>query len=290
MNELERCLALGATGLVGQTFMVEAASRFGEVVGAARQGADLTVDLCDATALCQILERQKPNLVVNVAALTTFDVCERDPSLAYLLNARAVAIMAEYCTREDILLLQISTDQFYTGDSYALHDEEAPVRLINEYARSKYAGEQHACVAPKSLVIRTNVTGWRRWKDRPTFIEWTIDLLNKGERITAFDDYFTSTIDSSSLARAAINLSLDGYRGLFNVACREVSSKKTFITQLAKKLGFGVTNIVEGSVGLLGTNRAESCGLAVSKAERALGYRLPDAGQVIDVLLAGAVP
>ena len=63
-----------------------------------------------------------------------------------------------------------------------------------------------------------------------------------------------------------------------------------FITLLAKKLGLDDANIVGGSVGSLGTNRAESCGLAVSKAERALGYRLPDGGQVIDALLAGAVP
>ena len=198
--------------------------------------------------------------------------------------------MAEYCTRTDTSLLQISTDHFYTGDNDALHDEEAPVRLVNEYARSKYAGEQHARIAPKSLVIRTNVTGWRWWKGRPTFFEWAIDSLNRGERITAFEDYFTSTIDSNSLARAAINLSLGGYHGLFNVACREVSSKMMFITLLAKKLGFGDADIVEGSVRSLGANRAESCGLAVGKAERALGYHLPDCGQVIDALLAEAAP
>ncbi len=95
MNTSERCLVLGATGLVGQTMMVEATSRFGEVMGVARHGAAFTIDLCDATALRQILEVQKPHLVVNAAALTDLAACERDPSQAYLLNARAVAIMAE---------------------------------------------------------------------------------------------------------------------------------------------------------------------------------------------------
>ena len=276
--------------MVGQAFMVEAAARFGEVMGAARHSADLAVDLCDVTALRQVLESQQPHLIVNAAALTAFEVCERNPSLAYLLNARAVAIMAEYCTHADASLLQISTDHYYTGDADVMHDEEASVRLINEYAGSKYAGEQLACVAMKSLVVRTNVTGWRRWKDRPTFIEWAIDALKRGERIIAFNDYFTSTIDSKSLARAALNLYDAGYYGLFNVACSEVSSKMTFITQLALKLGFSAADIVEGSVRSLETNRAESCGLAVGKAERALGYRLPDCGQVIDALLVGQAP
>jgi dTDP-4-dehydrorhamnose reductase len=288
--QANRCLILGATGMVGQALMAEAPNRFGRVIGAARRGAEESIDLCDAAALRRALDHSKPDLVVNAAALTAFDACERDPALAGLLNGRGVMVLAEYCAAAEAKLIQISTDQFFSGDGDAAHDEAAPVHLLNEYARSKYAGEQNALAAPTALVVRTNVTGWRHWRDQPTFLEWAIGMLKSGEKITAFGDYYTSTIDSRALARAAFDLSHGGHSGLFNVACREVSSKAAFISDLAARMGFGAAEIEVGSVRSLGTNRAESCGLAVGKAERALGYRLPDREQVIDALLAGVTP
>jgi dTDP-4-dehydrorhamnose reductase len=287
MSQANRCLILGATGMVGQALMAEAQGRFGRVSGAARHGADQCIDLCDGIELRRSLDQLKPDLVVNAAALTAFDACEQDPVLADLLNGRSVAILAKYCADADAKLVQISTDQYYTGDGDAHHDEEANVHMLNAYGRSKYAGEQNALAAPKSLVVRTNVTGWRHWPDRPTFLEWAVDMLKAGRKITAFGDYYTSTMDSRALARAVFDLSQARHDGLFNVACREVSSKMTFISHLATCLGLGNAYIELGSVRSLGNKRAESCGLAVGKAEAALGYRLPDRAQVIDALLAG---
>lgn len=286
MSQLKHCLILGATGMVGQALMTEAQGRFGEVSGAARRDAEWHVDFCDPASLRHVLNSCESDLVVNAVALTAFDACEKDPVLARALNADSVTIIAEYCKASGAELVQISTDQFYVGDREALHDEQAPVHLLNEYARSKYAGEKNALAIPNALVVRTNVTGWRHWQGRPSFIEWAISALRSGEKITAFEDYYTSTIDSGALARSVFDLSQAGHKGVFNVACREVSSKSVFIFRLASRLGVPDANIVIGSVVSLGTNRAESCGLAVNKAEQALGYLLPNSEQVFDALLA----
>jgi dTDP-4-dehydrorhamnose reductase len=274
--------------MVGQALMAEASGRFKVVTGAARHGSDQSVDMSDEAALRHTLCQVRPDLVVNAAALTAFDTCERDPALADLLNGYSVAVLAKYCTETEARLVQISTDHFYTGDGDALHDEEAPVQLLNEYGRSKHAGEQNALAGSNSLVVRTNVTGWRHWPNRPTFLEWAVGRLKSGDKITAFGDYFTSTMDSGTLARAVFDLSQAGHCGLFNIACREVSSKADFISGLAAHLGLGDGGIEIGSVQSLTTKRAESCGLAVGKAERALGYHLPDRAQVVEALLAGS--
>jgi len=288
MGQANRCVILGATGMVGQALMAEARGRFKLVTGAARHCADQSIDMSDEAALRHTLRQLHPDLVVNAAALTAFDTCEREPALADLLNGHSVAVLAKHCAETGAKLVQISTDHFYTGDGDALHDEEAPVQLLNAYGRSKYAGEQNALATPNSLVVRTNVTGLRHWPDRPTFFEWVLGKLKSGDKITAFDDYFTSTIDSGTLARAVFDLSQSRHSGLFNVACREVSSKATFIAGLAARMGLGDAGIEIGSVQSLDTKRAESCGLAVGKAERALGYHLPDRTQVIEALLAGS--
>ncbi len=63
--------------------------------------------------------------------------------------------------------MQISTDHYFCGQGDLKHDESAPVTLLNEYARTKYAGEAFALTNPEACVIRTNVVGFRGWEVRP---------------------------------------------------------------------------------------------------------------------------
>jgi dTDP-4-dehydrorhamnose reductase len=280
-----RILLVGATGLLGQALDREAQARGHAVLGAARKGAAYTVDLVDAAATGALIEKTAPDLVINAAAMTDLDQCERELDAAHRVNAEAVGVMAQACARPGISLVQVSADHFFTGDRDRLHDETAPVHLVNEYARSKFAGEALAMTAPKALVVRTNVTGLRGWP-RPTFFEWAVDALRHRKPMVLFGDYFTSTIDADSLARAILDLVDRKATGLINVAAREVASKRQFMEALALAMGIKLDWAVEGSVRSLSVHRAESLGLDVSRAESVLGYQLPDLRTVITRLVA----
>ena len=217
--------------------------------------------------------------------MTDLDRCERELDAAHRVNAEAVGVMAQACARPGISLVQVSADHFFTGDRDRLHDETAPVHLVNEYARSKFAGEALAMAAPKALVVRTNVTGLRGWP-RPTFFEWAVDALRHRKPMVLFGDYFTSTIDTGSLARAILDLVDRKASGLINVAAREVASKRQFMEALAQVMGMKLDWAAEGSVRSLSVRRAESLGLDVSRAESLLGYQLPDFRTVIERLVA----
>ncbi|MGH7088111.1 MAG: sugar nucleotide-binding protein, partial [Stellaceae bacterium] len=154
-------LVFGATGMVGQAVVREARCRGMRVEGAARAGADHTVDLAEPDCVTALLERLRPNLVINAAAMSGIEGCERAPTLAARVNARAVAPMSRYCRAGSLPFVQVSTDHFYSGDGTRKHGEEEPVLLLNQYARTKYAAEIFACEAPGALVLRTNVTGLR---------------------------------------------------------------------------------------------------------------------------------
>ena len=275
-----RWLILGATGLFGQAAMHEAERRNIEAVGAARTNADVEFDISDAQAVRKTLRDLRPDVVLNAAALIEIAACEADPELARRINAEAVDTLAAAAESLNARFVQISTDHYWTGDGARLHDEDAPVTLLNEYAKSKYAGELAALKYRDSLVVRTNVTGFRGWSDRPTFAEWCMDVIEEDRPVTLFTDFYTSTIDASGLARAVFDLVEDGAVGLFHVASNEVLSKADFIRGLAKTAGRPLTLAREGSVAGLVPARAESLGLDVSKAEKALGYELPGASEV----------
>lgn len=278
-------LILGGTGMLGQALLREARGRGLTALGAAREGADLSCDLTDPAALERLFEAYGPKTVINAAALTDLNRCEAEPGAAYAVNGRAAGVTAELCRRAGARLVQVSTDHYFTGDGRALHDERSPVRLLNEYARSKYVGEALASTLPGSLVLRTNIAGWRGWAGRPTFVEWLFAAVEQDAALTLFDDYFTSTLDCASFARACLDLLDAGASGLLNLASSEASSKLEFAEALARRLGKVLTRCTAGSVRELTPRRAESLGLDVRAAENILGYRFPGLDQVIDALV-----
>ena len=280
MALMGRWLILGATGLFGQAAMQEAKRRGIEALGAARTSADIDLDITDAKAVWKTLHDFRPEVVLNSAALIEIGACEADPELAHRVNADAVEALAAATESLNTRFVQISTDHYWTGDGAQQHDEDAPVSLVNEYAKSKYAGELAALKYKGSLVVRTNVTGFRGWTDRPTFAEWCMDVIEEDRPVTLFTDFYTSTIDAPGLARAVFDLVERGATGLFHVASSEVLSKAEFIRGLAEVAGRPLTLAREGSVAGLVPRRAESLGLDVDKAEKALGYELPGASEV----------
>lgn len=271
--------------MLGQSLLAEAGGRGLRVAGAARSGASHSCDLTDESAVGALVTALKPRLVVNAAALTDLNGCEVDPGLAYRVNGRAVAILAEACRAAGSRLLQISTDHFFSGDGDGRHDESAPIRLVNEYARSKFAGEAFALTLPGALVLRTNITGFRGWEGRPTFAEWLIGAVERDEAMTLFDDFWTSTMDARAFARAALDLADLGAAGLLNVASRSVATKRMFAESLARAMKLTLTRSRPGSVSALPVPRAESAGLDVKAAEAILGRPLPDLDEVVAALV-----
>jgi dTDP-4-dehydrorhamnose reductase len=248
-------------------------------LGAARNGADIALDSTEREAVNRAMRDVAPQLVVNCAAMVSLDGCEADPGAAYAVNARSVSFLAEACRETGAKLVQISTDHYYTGDGSALHDEAAPVRLVNEYARTKFAGEAFALTAPGALVVRTNITGFRG-HGGPTFAEWLISAMMNHEPMTLFTDFFTSTLDCDACAEAVLDLAAMNAEGVVNVAARAATNKRDFALALADELGITLDRAAEGSVSALGTARAESLGLDVSLAESLLGRSLPGLKQV----------
>jgi len=279
-------LVIGATGLLGQALLSETRHRHIDAVGAARHGADMALDITDSAQISEVFSKARPSVVFNAAAMTDISMCESRVTDAYDINARAVAFLADECRTSDAVLVHVSTDHFFTGDADAPHDEDAHVRLVNAYARTKYVGEGHALTWRRSLVVRTNFTGFRGWRDRPTFCEWALAALTEGRQITLFEDFHTSTIDVAELAVALLDLVEREATGLLNVASRDVSSKMTFVLALARALNLDPPRATPGSVRMLVPTRAESLGLDVSRAEACLGRPLPGLDMVVESLAA----
>lgn len=277
-------LVTGDTGLLGRALVDLCRRRGLVVIGASRNSRELACDIADDASVARLLDRARPAVVVNTAALTNIDRCDADPVSAWQINARAVAFLAHRCRERDARLVQISTDHYFVGSGPERHDENAPVTLVNEYARCKYAGEAFALANADSLVVRTNFTGRRGVPGEPTLLEWLFDAAVSRRPVTLFADVFVSTIDVGAAARGILDLVDRRVVGVVNLASREVFSKKTLLERVAVAIGHPLTAVKSGGVSGLRTRRATNLGLDVRRAEGLLNYRLPGLADVVTSL------
>lgn len=279
---MSKILLLGSTGLLGQALYKEAKKRNFEIIGVAHSNADINMDITDDVALSELIKVQNPDVVINTCAIVNHQICDNDKKLAYEVNARPSAILANLADELGFYYIFISTDGYYNGDNDAKHNPDDKIWLLNEYARTKFAGEKFALTNKNALVLRTNIVGFRGRKDQPTFLEWVINSLKSCSEMTLFDDYFTSSITVTQFSKALFDLLPKKPFGILNLASSEVSSKEKFIKEVASALDFDLSKAKTGSVKDLNTSkRADSLGLDVSKAENLLGYKLPDLKEVV---------
>lgn len=276
-------LVLGGTGLAGRAIAAAGRRRGLTVTTLARSG-DLAVDIRDLAALRRALEDANARIVVNAAAIVSAPACEENPADAWQVNARPAAIVAEHCRAAGRRTLHISTDHFYCGDGARRHAETDPIRLVNEYARSKYAAEAFALTQADALVLRTNFVGWPSPKGT-SFAEWAMSVVETNAAADLFQDQFVSSLDVWTLGEAVIDLALGEATGVVNLAASEVFSKAQFVETLARQAGRRITNTRRASVAEQSTVRADSLGLDVTRAERILGRALPGLEGVIANLI-----
>lgn len=280
-----RVLLCGSTGMLGQAIVKKFSKHDIKLFTLARKNADINMDLLDEKNLKEVLDKLEPDLIINTVAIVNLQFCEKNPTDAYMLNARPVAVFANYARSNNKYLVQISTDHYYSDRENILHDESSQVSLLNEYAKTKFAGECFALTAENSLVIRTNIVGFRGIETRPTFIEWALNSLKNKEDMQLFDNVYSSSIAVSQLSQILYDLVTRKAKGIFNIASRESVSKKDFILSLAHKFEFSsqytrvISYLPEEQL-----QRSTSMGLNVMKAERFLGYLMPDMEQVVNRL------
>ena len=140
-------------------------------------------------------------------------------------------------------------------------------------------------VNKNSLVVRTNIVGFRKKIGQRTFIEWVVDTLKNNEKIDVYDDFFTSSMHTVDFSKVLIGLFDYMPTGVVNIASSDVTSKKDFILGVSQKF-FGripeyrTISIKEHA----GVKRADSLGLDVRKIEDILGIKMPTLEETIDSL------
>ena len=120
--------------------------------------------------------------VINCAAFTDVDGAESDPAAAHAANAEGARNVAEAAER----VVYVSTDYVFDGTKKTPYVESDPVEPLQEYGRSKLAGERATAEAnPNHLIVRSS---WLFGARRRNFVETMLALGRERDELRVVDD------------------------------------------------------------------------------------------------------
>ncbi len=162
------------------------------------------LDITDAEAIEKFVADKGIDIIINAAAYTAVDKAEDEVELAYCLNRDAVHNLAEVARNHNCLLVHVSTDYIFSGESckpYMETDTPAPQSV---YGASKLAGEQAIMESGcRALVIRTS---WLYSEYGNNFVKTMLRLGTERESLNVVSDQIGGPTYAGDLAKIIFRL------------------------------------------------------------------------------------
>ena len=261
----------GANGLIGNT-LVQTAPQFapGWRVRALTR-ADF--DLLDFDAVEREFRKDKPQLVIHCAAITTVVDAQKNPDLAWRVNVDSTRLLAELAA--GIPFVFFSTDLVFDGrkGNYTETDAANPLHL---YGETKLAAEEVVLKNSRHLVVRTTINGGKSPSGKRSFNEQLrLSLQSAGQGMTLFTDEFRSPISAVETARAVWELAQKNCAGIYHVSGAEKLSRFQLGQLLVPRWPEVTAQIKSGSAkDFPGPPRALDTSLDIAKVQQVLSRPL----------------
>jgi dTDP-4-dehydrorhamnose reductase len=230
-----RIAIAGASGQLGSALRDAFAGR--ELVTPSH--AELAFE--DASAIARLLDKARPDVLINCTAFHNVDTCETEPENAFAINALAVDGAAEVCAARGVAFATISTDYVFDGTLGRAYREGDAVSPRTAYGASKAAGEfltrrhglRHYIVRTSGLfgTIGTSGKGY-------TLVERVLQQAERGEPTRMVADMTFSPSYAPHVAGALRELIDAGAFGTHHVTNGGACSWYEFVKTAFAKAGY----------------------------------------------------
>lgn len=235
----KRILLLGKNGQVGWELQ-RALAPLGQLLMHDRT----TCDLADKDALAHAIDMAAPDIIVNAAAFTAVDRAEKEPEIAYRINAEAVALMAKAAAERNALLVHYSTDYVFDGSKTASYIETDTPNPLSVYGNGKRQGEiaiaESGCM---HLIFRTS---WVFAARGSNFAKTMLRLASTQDKLRVVADQWGAPTSAELIADVtahALHNACAEQCGLYHLAASGETNwyeYASFVINCAAKLGAAI--------------------------------------------------
>jgi len=282
----KKILLTGSNGLLGQK-LVELISQNSdyELIATSRGENRLSnkigytyhsLDITDKDDVDQVMEKFKPEYVINSAAMTNVDQCETMKDECWQLNVRAVEYIAEACQKYKSFLLHVSTDFIFDGEN-GPYDEEAIPKPISYYGTSKLAAERIVMKTKIKWAIARTVLVYGIAEDmsRTNIVLWVKKSLEDKKTIQVVNDQWRSPTLAEDLATGCFLIIQKEAAGIYNISGSDFLSPYQMAIKTAEYFNLDQQYIVESDSKKFTqpAKRPPRTGFIIDKAIKDLGYK-----------------
>lgn len=281
-----KILLLGKSGQLGWELQRSLAP-LGEVIALNRLNQDgLCGDLTNLNGLRTTIATLQPDVIVNAAAYTAVDKAENELELVQLINVQAPKVLAQEASKIGAWLIHYSTDYVFDGSGNEPWNENDKAEPLNQYGKSKLAGEQaiqdSRC---KYLIFRTS---WVYGSKGNNFAKTMLRLATDRKTLDVIDDQVGAPTSAALLAdctahalRQAVNE--PNVSGLYHLAASGQTTWYNYAKFVIKQVQSGGRELAVAEINPISTSeyptpatRPHNSKLNTDKFYTTFGLMLPE--------------
>lgn len=162
------------------------------------------LDITNQSAVNHMVQKIRPNVIINAAAFTKVDLAESNEETAFSINTFGQRNLSVAAEKHGAKICYISTDYVFDGTGSTPYNEYDITNPVGIYGKSKLAGEE----VTKSMCSRYFIvrTAWVYGKYGNNFVHTMIRLGNEREQLGVVNDQKGSPTYTVDLARFIIDL------------------------------------------------------------------------------------
>ena len=199
------------------------------------------LDITEGDRIEPVLRSLAPAVVINAVAYNRVDDAEKNPEIAFAVNAIAAGRVARAATALGARVVHISTDNVFSGrDRRPYREDDLPMPL-SVYGASKLAGEQLVLAySPNALVARTSgLYGYTRCQNGGNFVGAVLRQAREGKPLQVAANMVSTPTYAVDLSLAILALVDQGAAGIVHVTNVGSCTRLEFACAILEQSGIG---------------------------------------------------
>jgi dTDP-4-dehydrorhamnose reductase len=193
------------------------------------------VDITNRQFINDYILDVRPEIVIHCAAYTDVDGCARNPAFAYEVNALGTQNVALACQEAGSVLVHLSTNEIFAGNSFEGYEEWMPPDPINPYGHSKAAAETFVkALVPRFYIVRT---AWLYAPGGRNFIHAILERARDTGQIKVVADEIGNPTYVRDLSEAIGKLINTGQFGIYHLVNEGPCSRWEFANEILNTAG-----------------------------------------------------
>ncbi|MCL2923563.1 MAG: sugar nucleotide-binding protein [Trichodesmium sp. MAG_R04] len=229
-----RILITGGAGLIGKKITSHLGNLGYDIipVDCVQQKGIISADLRDEASIVPIVNEQKPDLILHLAALKNIRFCEENKEASRITNYGITEILTRICSQLKIRLIFFSTDYVF-GKYDRFWKEEDPICPKTQYAIDKAASE---FVIQEKLSDYAIIRTAQLYGFRGDFVSLVSDALTSRQEFTAFANLVNCPTWIEDLFAMLNKIISQGRQGIFHCVGPEAVSRYDYACAIAEAL------------------------------------------------------